>query len=152
MSYIDNNLISDEKIVFRTKKHFILFFYPIVWVIFSFFASVYMFKDPILYRIIWAPWFIALLLWAYTWLEFQISEFAVTNKRIMMREGFFVRHVSELRLNAISQVMVEQSLIGQMLNYGRLTVNAFGAFDSFSLIAQPYLFQKYVNEQADKAT
>ena len=87
---------------------------------------------------------------ASVWLEYITSEFAVTNKRIMMREGFFFRHMAEIRLNTLSQINVDQSLIGQMLGYGIVTLNAFGAFDAFTMIASPVQFQKVANEQLDK--
>jgi len=89
--------------------------------------------------------------WAYAWLEFQFSEFAVTNKRVMLREGFFVRHANELRLRTISQVNIEQGLIGQLLNYGTVSLNAFGARDAYTIIDKPYLFQRTINEQLDRA-
>lgn len=150
MTYIDKNLLPDERILFRTKKHVIIFFFPIVWTIFCFYATAYMRADTILAKIEWAPWLLALIFWGYVWLEYVTSEFAVTNKRLMMREGFFYRHANEMRLSAISQVNIEQSLIGQLFNYGAVAINAFGAFDAFTLIAQPSLFQKYVNEELDK--
>lgn len=149
MSYFDNNLLADERILFRTKKHIIIFFYPLVWSLFSIYASDYMRSNPILARLDWLPWVLALVLWVYTSLEYVFSEFAVTNKRVMMREGFFFRHANETRIATISQVNVNQNLVGVLLNYGMVTINAFGAFDTFTLIAKPLEFQKYVNSQID---
>lgn len=150
MSYIEKNLLPDERILFRTKKSLIIFAYPIFWTIFSIFATIYMTSDDILKNIIWAPWLVALTLWVYIWLEYITSDFVVTNKRVMMKEGFFIRHTNEMRISAVSQVNVDQSLLGQMLNYGIVSINAFGAYDAFSVISQPFIFQKTVNEQLDK--
>jgi uncharacterized membrane protein YdbT with pleckstrin-like domain len=152
MSYIDKNLLPDEKILFRTRKHFMVFFFPAAWVLFSVYAVTFMQSNPILIKLDWVPWLIALLLWSQVALDWVSSEFAVTNKRVMMREGFFTRHTNEMRISAISQVNVDQSLIGQMLNYGTVSINAFGAYDAFSMVAHPFTFQKYVNEQLDKLT
>lgn len=150
MSYLDKNLLPDERILFRTKKHLIIFFFPAAWIIFSIFATSYMQTNPILIKISWIPWLLAFVFLAYVWLEYITSEFAVTNKRVMMREGFFTRHANEMRVSAISQVNVDQTLLGQILNYGIVSINAFGAYDSFTLIANPAQFQKTVNEQLDK--
>jgi uncharacterized membrane protein YdbT with pleckstrin-like domain len=152
MGYIDKNLLPGEKILFRTKKHVIIFLVPILWSIFSIYAFSYMHANEILTRVEWAPWVVALILWFYALLEYAFSEFVVTDKRLMMREGFFYRHTNEMRLSTISQVNVDQSLIGQYLDYGDVSINAFGAFDSYSLIAGPNTFQKYVNEQLDILT
>jgi uncharacterized membrane protein YdbT with pleckstrin-like domain len=151
MSYIDKNLLPDEKIMFRTKKHVVLFLWPLIWTLFALYATEYMTHNDLLVKMIFAPWLIALVLWTHAALEYQTSEFVVTNKRVMMREGFFTRHSNEMRLTAISQVNVDQSLVGQMMNYGTVYINAFGAFDAYTLIASPFQFQKNVNEQLDKA-
>ena len=150
MSYIERNLLPDERMLFRTKKHLIIFFFPVVWLVFCFYASQYMQHDAILQKLQWAPWLVAVLFLASVGLNYVFSEFAVTNKRVMMREGFFVRHSNELRLTTISQVNVDQNLIGQVLNYGTVSINAFGAFDAYPLIDKPNIFQKTVNQQLDQ--
>jgi|SRR5579885_1479571 uncharacterized membrane protein YdbT with pleckstrin-like domain len=152
MSYIDRNLLPDEKILFRTKKHLIIFLVPLILTILSIVAYSYMESNNILNKVDWAPTVIVLLFWASSGLDYLTSEFAVTNKRVMMREGFFNRHANEMRINTISQVNVDQSLLGQMLDYGIVSINAFGAFDAYPMIAHPFTFQKFVNEQLDKMT
>lgn len=149
MSYIDRNLLPDEKILFRTKKHLIIFFFPMVLAIFSIYATNYMHHNFILTKVEFAPWVVTLIIWCYVGLEYLTSEYAVTNKRVMMREGFFNRHANEVRLATISQVNVDQSLLGQLLNYGIVSINAFGAYDSYPTIDHPFEFQKYVNQQLD---
>ena len=151
MSYIDRNLLPDERILFRTKKHLIIFFFPALWLIFCVFASNYMNANSILAKVEWVPWLLALLIWGSVGLNYYTSEFAITNKRVMMREGFFIRHANEMRLTAISQVNVDQNLIGQMLNFGTVSINAFGAFDAYTLIDKPGVFQRTVNQQLDQA-
>lgn len=150
MSYIDSNLLPDERILFRTRKSLIIYLLPVVMTIFAFYAGNFMHKNAILVKVEWVPWLIALLLWATVSLNYFFSEFAVTNKRVMMREGFFYRHSNEMRLTAISQVNVDQSFIGLLLNFGTVSINAFGAFDYYPTIDRPFQFQKAVNEQLDK--
>lgn len=152
MSYIDSNLIPGEQIIFRTKKHLIIFLFPVIWLFICLFVGYSLRGNPAYALIYWIPWVLALYFWAHVGVNYLSSDFAVTNKRIMMREGFFYRHSNETRLSAISQVNVDQSLLGQLLNYGIVSINAFGAYDSFSMLSKPFLFQKYVHEQLDKAS
>jgi hypothetical protein len=152
MGFIEKNLLPNEQILFRTKKHLIIFLTPIFWSIFSVYAYSYMESNEVLFSLKWAPWFVACIFWSYSLLEYYFSEFVVSDKRVMMREGFFFRHTNEMRLATISQVNVDQNLLGQLLNYGTVSLNAFGAFDSYTLIDKPNTFQKYVNEQLDKLT
>jgi uncharacterized membrane protein YdbT with pleckstrin-like domain len=152
MTSIEANLLSDELIQFRTKKHLIIFFFPVIAVIISLYAYQYMHANSILTKVEWAPALIALIYFTSVWLDYITSQFVVTNKRIMMREGFFYRHSAELRINTISQMNVEQSLIGQIFDYGEISMSAFGAADTFTMIAHPLTFRKNANEQLDKAT
>jgi uncharacterized membrane protein YdbT with pleckstrin-like domain len=152
MSYIDSNLLPDERIIFRTKKSPILFLFPALLLIFCAYASNLMGQNQILHNVQWVPWVVTILIWSAVGLNYYTSEFAVTNKRVMMREGFFTRHANEMRLTTISQVNVEQSLIGQMVGYGSVSINAFGVSDDYTLISNPNKFQQAVNEQLDRAT
>ncbi len=75
----------------------------------------------------------------------------MTNKRILMREGFFFKHTNEMRLSTIANIAVNQSLLGQMLNYGTVIVHAFGGDpDPFMQMAFPNDFHKHVQQELDK--
>lgn len=152
MSYIDRNLLPDERISFRTKKHLIIFLVPVILLILSFYAYQFMHINFILQKIEWAIPVMVLLYLGSVTLEYITSEFVITNKRIIMREGFFFRHITELRIGTISQVNVNQNLLGQLLDYGDISLNAFGAFDTFVKIAHPLRFQRTANEELDKVT
>jgi len=151
MSYIDQNLLPDERILYRTKKHFIIFFPALILTILVLY--IYTLNNPYLLKFSWLFDIATFIYWGVQWLEYATSEFAVTNKRVMMKEGFFVRHANELRLTTIAQVAIQQSLIGQLLNYGTVGINVFGgSTDVFTLIASPNQFQRYVQVELDKIT
>lgn len=153
MSYIDKNLLPDERILFRTKKHLIIFFLPLVSTVVAYYAVIFMKSNPMLDSLTLIPLGLTAFYWIYQGIIYMASEFAVTNKRVMMREGFFVRHSNEMRLSAIAQVNIEQNLLGQLLNFGVVSINGFGGtHDVFYMIASPFEFQKQVNQQVDKAT
>ena len=151
MSYINKQLLAGEEVVFETKKHKIIFFYPVVLTLFMLaFGFPYMQANEILQPLQWIPGLLTLILWAYMGILYKTSVFVVTNKRVIMREGFFNKHVIELRISTISQVNVQQGLMGQLLNYGTVSLNSFGTFDAFDMLAKPDGFQREVNRQLDK--
>lgn len=149
MRSIEQNLLPEERIVFRTKKHLIVFVYPTLIALVAIWATPFMAGNEFLSKVKWVPSFIVLLFYAQVGLEYWCSDFAVTNKRVLMREGFFVRHANETRLSAISQVNIYQDLFGQMFNYGSIVINAFGADDFFSMVDKPEEFKRQVNRQLD---
>jgi uncharacterized membrane protein YdbT with pleckstrin-like domain len=169
MSYIDNNLLPDEKIIFRTKKHYIIFLVPIIFLLLTLFfctdnhittninstLNAILFTVPFLKHITRPPVLFFSLVTIYVgflqWLMYVTSDYAVTNIRVIMREGFFLRHVCDTRLSTVSHVTVDQNLLAQALNYGTIIINAFGGTrDGFIQIALPNEFQKAVQSQLEK--
>lgn len=149
MSYIDSCLLPDEQIAFRTKKHWIIFLIPAVLAAMTVFFL--MSNNPIIAKM----WMVPAIGMAITLLNqllmYMTSEFAITSKRIIMREGFFFRHTNETRLATIANVSINQSPLGQIFDYGTVVIHAFGGdSDPFMQIAHPNAFQKALQGQLDK--
>lgn len=146
--------ISEEKMLFQTKKHFIIFTYSIIWTVVTIIFLTQ--RDPLtldanllfinsMTDLAWIPGVIAASSWLNQTLNYLTSRFVVTNKRIIMREGFFFRHAVETRLATVAEVKVDQSLLGCFLNFGTLTINNFGgSSEVFAYIADPIRFQREV--------
>jgi len=131
------------------KKHYIIFLIPMLWTLMIF---VFLFShNPIVVKLSIVPAMIALGSWGSQFLNYLASEFVVTNKRVFLREGFFVRHVNETRMATIANITVNQGLIAQWLDYGNVFINTFGGEDDpFSEIASPNKFKNQVQMQLDK--
>ncbi len=149
MSSIEKNLLNDEQIIYRTKKHWIIFFAPGAWVVAAIFFALN--PNPWVVKAALAPALAAVILGIGKWLEYMTSNFVITNKRVLMTEGFFTKHSNEVRLATVSNMNVNQSLLGQMLDYGTVVLSPFGGQDDiFTEIAKPFEFQKQAQSQLDK--
>lgn len=149
MRGIEANLLPDEQILYRTRKHYIIFFPPALLTLMTLIFLLN--SNPFVVRVAFIPALAALVSWLNEWLDYITSEFAVTNKRIMMKEGFFTRHSNEARLTTITNISTTQSLIGQLLHFGTVIINTFGGMnDAFPEIPNPNEFQKQVQMQLDK--
>jgi len=149
MNTLNTILLPDEEIVFQTKKHFIIFILPILLTCFALFF--FLNSNPYVVKMAFLPAIAALFSAANQALLYMTSEFVITTKRIIMREGFFFKHTNNTRLATIANVSVNQSLVGQMLNYGTVILHAFGGdADPFMEIARPNEFQKNLQMQLDK--
>jgi uncharacterized membrane protein YdbT with pleckstrin-like domain len=96
----------------------------------------------------WIPAAIAIFSWINQGLLYITSDFIVTNQRLLLREGFFFRHSTEMRLSTIAEISVDQSLLGQIFNFGSITVNSFGgSTEVFSSIRSPNEFRRKVSEK-----
>src|SRR5258708_2832995 len=112
MPSIERTLFPDEQIAFQTNKHLIIFLTPLIWTVFTVFLlqqrshfvsgfSGLLFKNGIA-NLVWLPGIIAVFSWLNEGLNSLTSIFVVTNRRIIMREGFFFRHATETRLSAVA--------------------------------------------------
>lgn len=54
------------------------------------------------------------------------TEIAITSQRLVYKQGLVARRVGEISVDRIEGVNVLQSVLGRMLNYGRLAVRGMG--------------------------
>jgi len=118
-SYANNHLIKDEKVSFETKLH-----WTTIFTLRSLFT-------------------LTLAFWFARWL----SEFVITNRRIIIKTGFIARETFEMNLSKIESVNVDQSFMGRILNYGSITIiGSGGTRESFHKISRPMAFRKAFQE------
>ncbi len=152
MGYISKNLLDDEEIIYLTRRHKIMFAYPVIWLLLS--ATFFVLKkqtDPIylyLSALFLAAAFIHFII---KWIQYGSSEFGVTNQRVIVKEGFIKRKTMEVFLKRIESVQVDQSIWGRVLNFGTINVlGTGGASDPLNMIRAPLEFKRQVQQQLAK--
>jgi len=72
------------------------------------------------------------------WFVRWITEFAVTNKRVIYKKGFIWRQSAEMNMDKVEAVDVTQSIPGRMLGYGTIHVKGTGTgIEHLYRIARP---------------
>lgn len=140
MSYIKHHLLEDERILFQTKKHWIVFFPALVGLIISYYVS----RHIIFPTLAFIPYVLTLWLLATTAIDYFCSEYAVTNYRVIMKEGLIWRASTAEKLSAIAKTEWRQSILGRCLGYGQLIVFGFGGANYYSTICNPKEFQQQI--------
>lgn len=64
---------------------------------------------------------------AYAWFVRWITEFAITNRRVIYKRGFIWRITAEMNMDKVETVDVGQSILGRLLDYGLLQVKGTGS-------------------------
>ncbi len=78
-------------------------------------------------------------------MTYKTSEFAVTDKRVVIKVGWIRRRTLETMLSKVEGVGVDQSLTGRMLGYGSIEVTGTGGTrEEFTRIADPLEFRRQV--------
>ena len=158
MSYIHKSLLDGEEIVYLTRRHKIIFAWPVVWLLIS--AVLFGVKWFVLFRpeidfalMIFSGIFLAaaLLHALVIWIQYLSAEFGVTNRRVIVKEGFIKRSTVEVFLKRVESVQVDQSIWGRILNFGTIIVSGTGGVsDPISMIRDPLEFKKQVQQQLAK--
>jgi hypothetical protein len=142
MSYVQANLMQGEQVVYRTSLHWLMYFWPIVLAV----VGLLMLAGvPLLGLIVLA---LALVLGATVFITVHNAEFAVTNKRVIMKTGWLNRRSLELLLSKIESIAVDQGFAGKVWGYGTIILSGTGgSHEPFQNIADPFEFRKQVQEQ-----
>ncbi len=80
--------------------------------------------------------------------DWRTSEFAVTNKRVLIKTGWIRRHSLETLLTKVEAIGVEQGIFGRALDYGTIIVSGTGGSkEVFHMIDSPMMFRRRVHDQ-----
>jgi uncharacterized membrane protein YdbT with pleckstrin-like domain len=91
---------------------------------------------------------IAILVAFPRFVRYVSSEFAVTNKRLVIKTGLVYRETLELVLTKLETIGVDQTIPGRIFNYGTIVVTGTGGTkEPFKDIAKPLEFRKHVQSQ-----
>jgi len=140
MSYVDDSLIPDEQVVFRTRLHLIIFFIPIVLLAIS--VCLFVYTVPVAAESVLAA---AVLWFLVKYVDYASSEFAVTNKRVIIKVGVLRRRTVEMLNTKVEAVSVNQGILGRILGYGNIVVTGTGGTNEpFNGISSPLEFRRAV--------
>jgi uncharacterized membrane protein YdbT with pleckstrin-like domain len=92
-------------------------------------------------------------LWAIVvWIQWAAVSFTLSDQRVILSAGVFNRATKVIALDRVQDVSTRQSLLGRMLDYGRVEIDAAGASGAEILdhVPAPGEFRDEVFVQAEK--
>ncbi len=131
MSYIEKHLLSDENIIFTTNVSWVIFLKVLLY---TFIALIVNLKLAIA---------VFIILMIPNLLNYIFSEFATTNKRVVIKTGILARNTFEINKNHLESVIIDQSFIGRIFNYGTvIIIGTGGSKEIFTMVSKPLLLRK----------
>ena len=154
MGYVERHLLPGERVLYKTRLHWVLFARPaLVFLIGAGLTVAVRYGDAPPEAARWAGWIglgiMAIgFLWGFVhWVELRTSEFAVTTTRVIFKVGLVARYTTELLLSKVESIAVQQSLTGRILDYGDLTViGTGGTREVFRRVRDPITFRNHVQQ------
>ena len=150
MGYVERHLLPNERVLYKTRLHWVLFVKSAVVV------GLGVVLTAVLWRVLQPAWLwyvglavvaIGLVFWLIHLVELMTSEFAVTTTRLIFKVGLVARYTTELLLSKVESIGVHQGLLGRLLDYGDLTVTGTGgAREVFHRVRDPISFRNYVQQ------
>lgn len=142
MSYIEQNLVPGESIVYRGYLHWCIFIWPTIWIMLGFFIASRGDSGGVLGS---AIAILGLVLLIAAWLRRASAEFALTDRRIFMKVGILRHRSIELQLGKIESLAAKQGIVARMLDYGSIViVGTGGTREPFNDIGNPQAFRQQV--------
>ncbi len=160
MGYLEGLMGRKEKIVFKARQHWLiivprLVLWSVAWAL-IFLISIILFWVSrtrldglallLLLALIFPFWRIVVDL-----LNWWNEQYVITNRRVIQLEGIINKHSIDSSLEKVNDVVLEQSALGRMLNYGDvqiLTASEIGV-NLFRRIARPVKFKTEMLNQKE---
>ena len=153
MAYIKQLLGQDEKILLETKRHLFVLFGQIIkeililavivagWIVIHGRTELEYFWLEVALGIIGAIVLISMILDFVRW---NSETFYVTNRRVIHSSGVFSKKVLDSSLSKINDVVMEQSFVGRMFDYGtiRILTASEEVINRVDRISRPVEFKK----------
>lgn len=134
MSYITRRLAPEEEIVAEGQYHW----FQKTW--------------PWLALLVLGIIGIGIIIWAVALIRMATTQWAVTNRRVLLKRGFWTVHVDELTLPSIEGAEVDQSIFGRIFGFGTLKLKGRGeTVLDFPSMAHPNRFRAAIEEARMRA-
>jgi uncharacterized membrane protein YdbT with pleckstrin-like domain len=147
MGYVDSHLLPGEEVMHRGHLHKIIYVMPVLIAVALMAVATAAFANE-LYPFAAIALGVALVPLVAAQILFRSSEFAVTNKRVIIKVGFIQRRTLETLLSKVEGVEVNQTVFARMLDFGTIAVTGTGGTrEEFRNIAAPLEFRRQVQAQ-----
>jgi uncharacterized membrane protein YdbT with pleckstrin-like domain len=153
MSYVDRHLLPNEAVAYKTTLHWKVYVWPVVLTVVVFIPLFVLATTATNKAIPILPLLGIGLMFGAAYLHRRFSEYAVTNKRVIMKTGVLQTRSLELLLGKVEAITVNQGLGGKLLGYGQIVITGTGGTkEVFSGIQSPFDFRRALQSAADPAS
>src|SRR2546428_10358320 len=158
MGYIEKHLAPGERVVFRTRLHAVIVGGTVAYAAFVLgVVGLIVSRNELTARTVALLWLAGVIIAIGSllplYVRWQTSEFAVTDRRVLVKVGLLSVHTLELLLPKVEAIGVDQTIGGRLLGYGTLRiVGTRGTGETVARVAQPQALREAVVRQAPPPT
>jgi uncharacterized membrane protein YdbT with pleckstrin-like domain len=155
MSYVQRVLQPGEQVRRISSIHWIVYWPGVAVALLAVVA--YWFSETRYLTGIWrytayALALVAIFLLIQQWLQWWVTEIAVTDRRVIYKKGLVRRQTNEMNMDKVESVQIDQSILGRMLDYGDVTILGTGeGFETLRTISSPIELRNSITGTTHKA-
>jgi uncharacterized membrane protein YdbT with pleckstrin-like domain len=139
MGYVEDNVLPNERVTYRAHLSRMLFVLPACIAIIGVALCYWSWMAGA------AALFVAAVIGIQRYIHYTSSEFAVTDRRVIIKVGVLRRRTLEMQLAKIEAVAVDQGVMGRIFGYGDIAVTGTGGTNErFAGIGDPLAFRRAV--------
>ena len=150
MGYVEGHLLPGESVMHQTHLHKVIFLAPALAAITLGAAAgtAYYLGYNAAALALLALEIVPLVALIGAYIKYTSSEFAVTDKRVIIKVGWVQRKTLETMLGKVEGISVDQGFVGRVIDAGTITVTGTGGTkEMFDNIAGPLEFRRQVQAQ-----
>jgi len=137
----------EERILYRTKLHWVCYSIPLFLFVIpgaiGFFSAKALSDKLITFMIV--------AVGVYICLEIYYVEIILTDKKVISKSNFIRKDSTEIFLDKIESVKVDQGLIGRLLGFGKIEIVGIGGTkESFGWVTDPQTFRGKIADAITK--
>lgn len=150
MSYINESLAENERLIYRARFHWL--HKAQAWVALAFFLGLGVVglavgSGSIALIAAAALSAVGLAIFVTVMMPIWTTEIGVTSQRLISKRGWLKRRTDELQLTSIEEVNLIQSAMGRLFDYGRVVVHGTGVNDiELPTLADPVGLRRALQE------
>jgi len=159
--YADSLLTEGETVVYRSRQHWLALLIRarngvavfIVGLLLLLAIAVLNITDTNIRNLIsivaLALLVVGLAAFIYRWWQWSNQDYVITNRRLLKVTGILSKHSADSSLEKINDAILDQPVLGRMLNYGDLTIltAAEESVDRYHMLNNPKEFKKTMLSQ-----
>ena len=159
--YVEGSLASDEKIKVRAKYHWIAWLESMFFIlmlggaaIVCWFVAFQMYIDNEKHLAIGTACvgFCFTIYPFYLYLRLKLTEMACTTRRVIFKSGIVSIQTSEIKIDKIESIQIDQSFWGRILGYGNICFSGTGtAKVEFYNVDNPWDIKPQIEQAIDEA-
>jgi uncharacterized membrane protein YdbT with pleckstrin-like domain len=157
MGYVESLLAENEVIIVKTRQHSIVwaksFLINLVFLIAIIILALAAAMTPLGALGIALTFLVIIPIGAFVrvYLKWWNEEYLVTNRRVIQAEGIINKHVIDSSLEKVNDVVLDQSFLGRMLDYGDVEIltASEGGVNDLRRIAAPVKFKTEMLNQKE---